>query len=256
MKIAVCLKAVPGYVSRLQISDSGDRIEYESADYRLNDSDEYALEEALALKKQLGGEVVVITVGSLTAQRVLYTGLAKKADRAMRIDASAGSAELTSAALAEAIRTEGFDLILTGVESSDTLAAEVGARIAERLRVPYAYAVTDIEAGEAPDRIKVTKEIGGGTMQVLDMPLPALLSIQEGIQPISYVPVRRIMQAQTNQSIECFSLSQLSLAEPKAGGLKIVDVFPASETHRAELIDGEPAEIGRKLLQLINERTQ
>ena len=133
MKIVVCLKAVPGYVTKLQLADTGDRIDYQSGSIMVNESDEYALEEALVLKERLGGEVTVITAGRLSAQHVLHIGLAKGADRAVRVDAHFGDADRTAAALAEAITRVGYDLVLTGVKSSDTLAAEVGIRRRSRL---------------------------------------------------------------------------------------------------------------------------
>jgi electron transfer flavoprotein beta subunit len=256
MKIVVCLKAVPGYVDTYRISESGDRIAYESPNIIFNESDEYALEEAMALKKPFGGEVIVMTVGPLTSQRVLFTGLAKNADRAIRVDADLGNAEMTSAALAGALKSVEFDLILTGVETSDNLAAEVGVRLAERLGIPGAYAVIEVAKGDISGSVKVTKEIGGGTMQVLEMPLPALLCIQSGIQPISYVPMRRVLQAQANQPVECFSPGKLALGERPGGELKIVDIFPAKDTHRAEMIAGTPSEIARKIFRIIRERTQ
>jgi electron transfer flavoprotein beta subunit len=254
VKIVVCLKAVPTEVTNVGITETGEKIDFESPAMSLNESDEYALEEALVLKRQFCGEVIVITAGPLRAQEVLYKGLAKNADRAVRVDARFGDAERTSTALAEAIDKAGYDLVLTGVESSEDLAAEVGVRIAERLRLPYAYAVTDIEAGESTERIKVTKEIGGGTMEVLDIPLPALLCIQAGIQPMSYVPVRRLHQAR-GKPVECLGLDELGVGERKGGGLKIVDIFPPSETGRAELIEGKPSEIGRRLLEIIEGRS-
>ncbi len=254
MNIVVCLKAVPGYVTKLQLANTGDRIDYESGSIMVNESDECALEKALALKQQFGGEVIAITVGRLPAQRVLYIGLAKGADRAIRVDANFGDAERTSAALAEAIGRISYDLVLTGVESSDNMAAEVGIRVAERLRLPYAYAVTNIESGEGPGRVKVTKEIGGGMSQILDVPSPALMCIQQGILPISYVPARRLLQAQL-QPVECLSLDELGIGEQKGDGLKIVDILHPTEAGRAELIEGKPSEVARILLQIIRGRS-
>ncbi len=251
MKIIVCLKAVPRSVIRVKVAATKDRAECESDALVLNESDEYALEEASVIKRQNGGELVALTLGPLPAQCVLQTGLAKGADRAVRVGAQFGDAERTSTALAEAIKKiGGYDLILTGVESKDNLASEVGVRIAEKLQLPYAYAVSGIELGGSPGVVKVTKEVGGGLRQVLETKLPALLCVQQGIRPLSYVPLRNLLQAQ-RKPVECFSPEDLGLSEGAGSKLEIVEVFRPTETHRAEMIEGKPPEVAHKLLEIM-----
>ena len=252
MRIIVCLKAVSQTTLSIQISDAGDKIKCGDA-LVMNESEEYVLEEASALKKKCGGDLIAVTLGPLPAQSVLNKALAKDADRAIRVDAQFGDADRTSAALAEAIRKIGdYDLVLTGVESSDNLASEVGIRIAERLQLPYAYAVTGIEPESTSSSVKVTKEIGGGMRQVLELPMPALLCVQQGSTPLSYVPVKKMLQART-MAKESLSSEELGFIEEKDCKVKIVDVFRPT-TRRAEIIEGEPPEIARKLLEIIRDQ--
>ena len=254
MKTIVCLKAVPKAIANLQIADAGDRIDCQSNQMFLNESDEYALEAALAIKMLLGGEVIAVTLGKLPAQRALQTGLAKGVDRAVRVDDQIRNAEATSAALAAAIKKIGYDLILTGVESSDSLGGEVGIRIAAKLKIPCAYAVVGVEPEDGLGKLKVTKEIGGGMKQVLEMSLPSLLCIQQGILPLSFVPLKNMLQAQT-RPIERISPDTLDIPK-QPGKLRVIQVGRPVETHRATMIDGEPAELAHKLYDIIRSFSQ
>lgn len=254
MKIVVCIKAVPVPIGYPQVTESRDRIDYKASSTIMNESDEYALEEALALKKQLGGEVSVITVGSLQSQQVLYVGLAKGADRAIRVDANFADCERIARILAEAIRRIDCDLIMTGVESSDNMAAQVGVSVAERLGVPSAYAVTKIERGQSPETIIATKELGGGLKQILEITLPALLCVQSTSVPVSYVAVRKLMQARS-KTVECLTINDLGISEEllESSPFTILDVFPPPRMPTAEILEGMPSEVASVLIQKIRE---
>ncbi len=238
-----------------KVAQSQDRVSYKAGSWVANESDEYALEEALLLKKRFGGEVTVISVGSLVSQQVLYLGLAKGADWAIRVDADLADCAMISKALAAAIKTVGYDLVLTGVESSDNMAAQVGVAVAERLGVPFAYGITEVEFRQSQSRVTVTKEVGGGVKEILEIPLPALLCIQTGIAPLRYVPVRSLLQART-KSIRTLTLGEIGIDErefKKAQQLRILDAFPPKRAHRAEIIEGEPFEIAQVLIKRIRE---
>lgn len=254
MRIIVCVKVVPGYIIKPRLSESRDRVEYEAGSIIMNESDEYALEEALALKKEFGGEVSVITAGPVSSQQVLYIGLAKGADRAMRIDANFADCERIARVLAEAIRRIDYDLILTGVESSDNMAAQVGISVAERLGIPFAYAVTKVEAGQSSETIRVTKECGGGVHQVLEVALPTLLCIQSGATSLSYTAVRKLLQART-KSIECLAIDDLGINDEllKLSPVRIADVFSPQRTSKADMIEGNSSEVASILVQKVKE---
>lgn len=251
MKIIVCAKVIPGYITKLKVAETQDRVDYETTAWAMNESDEYALEAAVVLKREYGGEITLVSMGALATQRILYTGLAKGADEAMRIDGDFADSERVAKVLAEKIKNMEYDLILTGVESQDNMAAQVGVSLAERLGLPFAYAVTKIECTEDGKGLHITREVGGGVEQVMEIPLPALLCIQSGIVPLRYAPVQKILQARS-KSIKSFSLSDLGFSKEE-GGIKLVELFPPERKGGAEIIEGEPTDIAPVVIQKIKE---
>jgi electron transfer flavoprotein beta subunit len=241
--------------SKFNISQAGDGLEYEGAhNIAINESDEYALEEALALKRQAGGEVTIMTMGKLRCQQVLYMGLAKGADRAIRIDADYLDSQTASWLLAEAISRQQYDIIFTGAESSDNMAAMAGVAIAERLHIPFAFAVTSVDT-VLPGAIRVTMELGGGVSELLEIRLPAVLCVQTGVRSLSYVPARSLLQAQ-RRPIERLDTTALSIDESKVKEnrkQKIVGFSPPGKTRSAEIIQGAPDEVARGLMEKLRE---
>jgi electron transfer flavoprotein beta subunit len=255
MRIVVCCRAVPKGVSNIRFNETEGRVDYESDSRAMNDSDACALEEALALKKEAGGEITVIAMGNLKCQEMLHQALAKGADRAVRIDADVADSAMTSRALAEAIKPVGYDLVLTGVESSDTLSAQTGVALAERLGIPYAFAVTKVEIEQG--LIKATKELGQGVKEVLKMPLPALLCVESGVRPISYALLTKLMQAR-KVPVRSVALESLGINRDAeaAKGWKIVGVLVPVRAGACEMIEGKIPEIVRELKRKIDNALQ
>lgn len=254
LKIVVCAKAVPGFIINPQISETGNRVSYKAGSIIINESDEYALEEAVALKKKFSGEVTVITVGPLSSQKALHTGLAKDADKAVRVDADFVDCRQIAKALAESIQKLECDVILTGVESSDNMAAQVGLLVAEMLGLPSVYAVTKVEAGQNSNTLKVSRELGGGIEQVMEITCPVLLCMQTSATPLSYVALRKMLQSQA-KPIQTFAVKDLGIGEEflKSSPLKIVDVFSPQRTSKADMVTGKPAEAAAVLMKKIRE---
>jgi electron transfer flavoprotein beta subunit len=252
VKIIVCVKAVPGYITDPKPSGKDDTIDYKAGSIIINESDDYALEEGVALKKKTGGDVTVLTMGSLSSQKALQTALAKNANKAQRVDEESMDPGKTAALLAEAIRGMAYDLILTGVEASDTMGSQVGLRIAELLDIPFAYAVTKVEPGDENKTIKAVKEIGAGLKQSEELKLPALLCIQTGTTPTSFVPFKKMMMAQ-KKPVKTVKISDLGFDEVPSAAVKIVDVFSPSDTASAEIISGTPEEIASSVMGKIKE---
>jgi electron transfer flavoprotein beta subunit len=251
MNIIVCTKAVPGFISNPSLPETHDRVDYEAGSIVLNESDDYALEAGIKLAKKSGGKAVVLTCGSLSVQKVLQTGLGKDADAALRVDANLFEPTATARALAAAIRKQEYDLVLTGVESSDVMAAQVGISIAEMLGLPFAYAVTEIQPGEKEKTIRITKELGFGKKQVEELELPALVCFQTGTEPPGFVPVRKMMLAQ-RKPIKTLTLTELgSSGQPLS--VEILDLFSPSEAGMAEMIVGDPATQAAVVMQKIRE---
>ena len=255
MNIIVCVKAVPGYVTELQVAENQNTVNYEADSIVINEADDYALEEALALKEQLGGEVTAITAGPLSSLHALYVALAKGADRAIRVDADFSSSGSIPRILAEAIKSVDYDLVLTGMESSDNMAAQVGVSIAVRLGLTFACAVTKVEPEVSSGKVTVTREMEGGLKQVLEMPLPALLCIEPGMLPLSYVAINRLSRART-KPITPFNADDPGVGEREIQEdrrLRITSVFPPQRRYQLETVSGNPSEVARVLVAKIKE---
>jgi electron transfer flavoprotein beta subunit len=253
MNIIVCCKAVPGLVTDLRVGTDGKSLEYQGQLLAINECDEYALEEALVLKRAHGGSITVISLGNIKALDILYYALAKGADRAIRVDCETHDPRVASTVLAAALKKLDFDLVLTGTQSRDTLGGQVGIAAATLLGLPFAYAVVAVEAQDS-NTVRVRKELGGGRHAEVELVLPALLCVQTGIQPLTFVPPARRIRAR-QQPVTSFSLAELGLQTDQLAsrGYRFVAVRPPERTHELELLQGTPQEIAATLLNKIQE---
>ena len=253
MNIVVCCKAVPGLVTDLKIRPDGRSLQYQGQLLAINECDEYALEEALTLKRAHGGQVTVISMGGIKVQDVLYYALAKGSDKAVRIDCESQDPRIASTVLAAALKKLEFDLVLTGTQSRDTLGGQVGIAAANLLGLPFAYAVVDVELRDN-NVVKVRKELGSGRYAEVELALPALLCVQTGIQPLTFVPPARRIRAR-QQPVSSFSVADLDLRDEQliAKGYRFVAVRPPQRAHQVELLQGSPQEIATALLDKIRE---
>jgi len=212
VKILVCVKQVPQKDAPLKLNEAGTWIR-EDVSYEVNEPDAFALEEALRQKEKHGGEVVVITAGPARAMQVLREALAKGADRAIHLEDNAFvglDAYNTARAIAAAIvvgqsKDEKFDLIFTGLQSDDYGYAQTGVILAQILGLPHATIIMQIEKTETGIRVK--RELEAGFFQFVDMPLPAVLTIQSGINKLRYATLIGIKQAKAKP------LRKVTLAE-------------------------------------------
>ncbi|MCA1652367.1 MAG: electron transfer flavoprotein subunit beta/FixA family protein [Acidobacteria bacterium] len=181
MKIAVCIKQVVTREWQLRVNDGQTWIRDQDASFELNEPDAYALEEALRLKEKHGGEVVVCSAGPARVSQVIREALARGADRAIHVegDALAAADAVTVAdALAVAVRDERFDLVLTGLQSDDQGFGQVGVVLAEKLGMPHATIIMEVQATDG--RLRVKRELEGGWFQWMSLPLPALIEGSAG----------------------------------------------------------------------------
>lgn len=253
MNIVVCCKSVPGLVTNLNVSPDGKSLQYQGQLLAINECDEYALEEALVLKKAHGGQITALSMGGIKSQDVLYYALAKGADKAVRVDCESQDPQVAGKVLAAALKQFDFDLVLTGTQARDTLGGQVGIGAASRLGLPFAYAVVAVEVHD-DKTIRVRKELGGGRHADVELSLPALLCIQTGIQPLTFVPPARRIRAR-QQPVRSFSLPDLGLqaAELVPQGYRIVGVRPPERAHQVELLRGSAQDIAAALLSRIQE---
>jgi electron transfer flavoprotein beta subunit len=241
------MKQVPQKDAPLKLNERSTWIR-EDVSYEVNEPDAYALEEALRQKEKHGGEVVVITAGPGRAQQVLREALAKGADRAIHLEDPAFAtldASNTARALASAIQHESFDLIFTGLQSDDYGYAQTGVVLAELLAWPHATIIMQIEKTDAGIRVK--RELEAGYFQFVNLPLPAVLTIQSGINKLRYATLIGIKQAKNKP------LRKLTLAEvqPAIGAnlQKIERLYVPQKTKNTEFLEGPPAEIAKKLVE-------
>ena len=248
MKIIVCIKQVPARDSVLRIDPSGAWIQEADLSYEINEPDAYALEEALRQKEKHGGEVVVITAGPARAQHVLREALAKGADRAIHLEDPAlvtfDTANIARA-FAATIKDEKFDLVFTGLQSDDFGFAQTGVILSELLGWPHATIIMQIE--KADGGIKVKRELEAGYFQYVEMPLPAVLTIQSGINKLRYATLIGIKQAK-NKPLRKVALAEVqpSLA---ANQLNIQKLYVPQKTKKTEMLEGPPGDIARKLTE-------
>lgn len=247
MKILVCMKQVPQKDAPLKLNETGTWIR-DDVSYEVNEPDAYALEEALRQKEKHGGEVVVITAGPARAQTVLREGLAKGADRAIHLEDNGfvGMDALNiSKAFVAAIKDEQFDLIFTGLQSDDYGYAQTGVVMAELLNWPHATIIMEIQKNENGG-IKVKRELESGFFQHVTMPLPAVLTIQSGINKLRYATLLGIKQAKNKP------LRKVALDEVKAAVgdnlQKIEKLYVPQKTKKTEMLEGAPGEVAKKLV--------
>ena len=200
MKIIVAIKQVPERDAPVRIDSAGKWIEEADVQFAMNESDAYALEEALQLKEKHGGEVVVLSAGPERVGTTIREALAKGADRAIHVDSdNLHTLDSLSVAriLSEAIRPESPDLVLTGLQSDDLGLGQTGVILAELLGLPHASLILTVEKNDAG--LTVKRELEGGWFQTIQLPLPAVLTIQSGGNKLRYATLMGIKRAKTKE---------------------------------------------------------
>jgi len=248
MKIAVCIKQVPTREWQPRLNDARTWIRDQDASFEMNEPDAYALEEALRLKEKHGGEVVVCSGGPARVAQVIREALARGADRAIHVEddgLASADAFVTSEALAQPMRDEKFDLVLTGLQSDDQGFAQVGVILAEKLGLPHATIIMEVQA-DGP-RLRVKRELEGGWFQWVEMPLPAVLTIQSGINQLRYATLKGIMAAKKK---EIRKVSAPAAASPRQ---KIVNLYLPEKMKKTEILGGSPAQAAKELVRRLRE---
>jgi electron transfer flavoprotein beta subunit len=258
MKIAVCIKQVQTRDSQPRLDEAKTWVREQDATFEMNEPDAYALEEALRLKEKHGGEVVVCSAGPARVAQVLREALARGADRALHVlsdsqsDTFAGAdAFVVTSALAGAMTAERFDLILTGLQSDDQGLGQTGVVLAERLELPHATIIMDVQITPGPPAtVRVKRELEAGWFQWVTMPLPAMLTIQSGINQLRYATLKGIMAAKKK---EIRTSSPASPATPKQ---RIVGLHTPEKSKKTRLIEGTPAAAAKELVRLLREEAR
>ena len=265
MKIAVCIKQVVTREWQLRVAEGGTWIRDAGASFELNEPDAYALEEALRLKEKHGGEVVVCSAGPARAAQVIREALARGADRAIHVESDALStadAFTVASALAEAVRDETFDLVLTGLQSDDQGFGQVGVVLAEKLGMPHATIIMEVHvadpstgSGQASStasghKLRVKRELEGGWFQWVSLPLPALLTIQSGINQLRYATLKGIMAAKKK---EIRKVTPAAASQPLQ---RILRVSIPEKAKQTQMISGSAAEAAKQLVTKLRDEAR
>jgi electron transfer flavoprotein beta subunit len=247
MKIIVAIKQVPARDSQLRIAASGKWIEETDLAYEINEPDAYALEAALQLKEKHGGETIALCAAPDRAGQTIREALAKGADRAIHIEEDMGAFDPLAGArvLAAAIKAESPDLVLTGLQSDDLGYGQTGVILAELLGLPHATIVMQVE--KQGDGIRVKRELEDGWFQHVEMPLPALLTIQSGISKLRYATLMGIKKAKTKE-VKRLKAADLGIAAI-APSITLQRVYLPERTKRTQLFEGNPKEAAAKLVE-------
>jgi len=253
MEILVCAKRVPDTAeNEIQLNAGGADIERDDLVYSVNEPDNYAVEEALQIVARTGGTVTVVTVGGEADEEILRREMAMGANRGVLISNEGfGQADGRGiAAILKAFVQSGhYDLILTGVQADDGC-AQVGGMLAAMLDCPFASLVTSIEVLEGR-KLKIGREIEGGSKEINAIDLPCVLSIQTGINEPRYVGMRGIRQI-ASVPIPAVRASELAVdpefASPK---VKRMNYFVPPEGKGAEILEGSRDEVIGKLMDLL-----
>jgi electron transfer flavoprotein beta subunit len=248
MRVAVCIKQVVTREWQVRVNDAKTWVRDQDASWELNEPDAYALEEALRLKEKHGGEVVVISAGPARVTQVIREALARGADRAIHVsgdDLATADAFGVAAALAAALKDEQVDLVLTGLQSDDQGFAQVGVILAEKLGMTHSTIIMDVQVQDATLRVK--RELEGGWFQWVTMPLPAVLTIQSGINQLRYATLKGIMAAKKK---EIRTVAAPPTAAPRQ---RIVSVYVPEKAKQTRLIAGTPAEAAKELVKVLRD---
>jgi electron transfer flavoprotein beta subunit len=245
VNIIVCIKQVPAKDAPLAIA--GNWIKESDIGFEMNEPDSFALEEALRLKEKHTGEVIAVSMGPDRVKQTIKEALAKGADRGVHIaDDKAhtldplGSAKL----LAAAIEREKPDLVLTGLQSDDHGFGQTGVLLADRLGLPHATLIMQI--GVESDHLRVKRELEAGWFQWVELPLPAVLTIQSGINKVRYATLKGIMAAKKKEIV---TVARESLGVAHEPTQRIERIYVPTKTKKTEFLTGTPKEAAAKLLE-------
>ena len=245
MNIIVCIKQVPAKDAPLSIA--GNWIRESDIGFEMNEPDSYALEEALRLKEKHGGEVIALSMGPERVKQTIKEALAKGADRGIHIadDNFAQVDPLGSAkSLAVAVKEQKYDLVLTGLQSDDHGFGQTGVLLASVLDVPHATIIMAIEVDG--QKMKLKRELEAGWFQHIECPLPAVLSIQSGINKVRYATLKGIMAAKKK---EIRTIARESLGVSTELTQRVEKIYVPTKTKKTEFLAGTPKEVAAKLVE-------
>ncbi|MFO8192224.1 MAG: electron transfer flavoprotein subunit beta/FixA family protein [Bacillota bacterium] len=256
MKTFVCIKYVPDTSeAEVKVNPDGVTVDSSRFSFDINDADNYAVEESVLIKEARGGDITVASIGPKQSDVMIRMAMAKGCDQAIRVedDRIAGHDPLIVArVLAGAIKGHECDLVLTGCMAGDDGHMATGAALAEELGFNHATMVKKLEILDG--KVKAYRELEGGLMEVVELALPAVLTIQTGINEPRYAPIRGIREAQKKE-LKVVNLEDLGLdpndVDAEASGVILEQLYIPEIESAAEFIEGEPDEKAEKLASIL-----
>lgn len=254
MKILVCIKQVPDMESRFQINSEGTWYSDSDLAWRMNEYDEYAVEQAVQLREQVGGDsdLTVLSIGPDRVKEAMKKALAMGCDRGVHIqdDASYDKDPFEIAStIAEFARDMGFEVIFTGMQSQDRGSGQVGVLVAEMLGLSAVTTVVDFAYEDGG--VTVKRELEGGLKAKLKVALPAVVTCQLGLNTPRYPTLPNIMKAKKKE-LQSLSVADLLKVEER---LHVEKMFIPEKKKGGLVLEGEPAELADQLIQILKEKT-
>lgn len=253
MKILVCIKQVPDMESKFKIDSAGTWYDTSELAWRMNEYDEYGVEQAVRLKEQTGGDLTVLCIGPDRVKETMKKALAMGCDRGAHVsDADYTSRDPFEIAgiIAEYAKDKNFDVVFTGMQSQDRGSAQVGVLIAEMLGLPSVSTIVDFSYDDS-GKINVKRELEGGVKAMVSVDAPALFTCQLGLNTPRYPTLPNIMKAKKKELLTIpveellkvtakMETSSMHLPEKKGGGL---------------ILEGDAGELADKLIAILKEKT-
>ena len=258
MNIVVLVKMVPDVVEELELAPDGKALDSEFLRMIVSESDSHALEEALLLKERHGGKVTVLALEAPELDEALYAALANGADRVVKLAGieqpltSRQAAQVLAQAISGQADLQQADLILTGTQAIDDLDGLMAPLLSQQLGRPYLGIVTALAVDLAGRTATAVREYPGGVRAEFQVPLPAVLGIQAAEKPPRYVPVAKVRAVMKSQKIEGAGAPTLAEGGPPA--LEVIEMKKPEAAGHAEMLEGSPEEVARKLADILAER--
>jgi len=259
LKLVVPIKQVVTLDEDIELGDSPPWIETDSLETELNEWDRFSVEAAVQIKEAHGdAEVVVISVGGEQVEEAIVDSLASGADRGLRIsNEGLGDDPLEVAfVLSAAVAREQPDLVLCGVQSSDAASGATGIALAARLGLPHVAVVRGLDFRPGERRVRVDRELEGGLVEELELPTPALLTVQTGANAPRYATLRAIKQAK-NKPLDVVTISDLALGDAavaQSRGARLTGYTVPERAAGAQMLDGDADAVANRISAIISDK--
>lgn len=253
MNILVCIKQVPDMESKFKADAAGTWYEETDLAWRMNEYDEYAVEQAVQLKEQAGDvDLTVLCIGPERVKETMKKALAMGCDRGYHISDEASHLKdpfVIASLIAEYAREHSFDVIFTGMQSQDRGSAQVGVLVAEMLNIPSLTTLVEFDYNEGT--INAKRELEGGTKALVSCATPALVTCQLGLNTPRYPTLPNIMKAKKKELLS----TPVGELNPPESLLQTLKAAPPEKKGGGQILEGDPADLADQLIKLLKEKT-